>query len=235
MTTTTKRSQTTRSRGKPAKGESTDATDQRRRALKLYRRLLKAHPDAHCALEHRDPFQLLVSTILSAQCTDERVNMVTPALFKAFPDAGALAAAKPAQLEKLIRSTGFYRNKAKSLKGAGQALLAGHDGRVPDTMEALTKLPGVARKTANVVLGNAFAKNEGVVVDTHVGRLSRRMGLTTHNDPKKVEQDLIALFPRKDWTMLSHLFIFHGRRVCNARKPKCDDCTLAELCPKVGV
>ncbi len=209
--------------------------DLKKRAGRLYRDLQKLYPDATCALEHRDPFELLVATILSAQCTDKRVNMVTPALFKKYPTPEAMAKAKQADIEKLIQSTGFFRNKAKSLKGAGVAITANHDGKVPDTMDELLELPGVARKTANVVLGNASGKNEGVVVDTHVGRLANRMGLTKQKDPKKIELDLIPLFPRKNWTMLSHLLIWHGRAVCSARKPLCDECKLAKDCRKIGV
>ena len=193
------------------------------------------YPDATCALEHRDPFQLLIATILSAQCTDVMVNKVTPVLFKKYPTPAALAEAKRADVEAIIKPTGFYRNKAKSIQGAALAIVQDHDGRVPDTMDQLLKLPGVARKTANVVLGNAFDINEGVVVDTHVGRLSVRLGLTEQTNPVKVEQDLMQLFPRKHWTMLSHLLIFHGRAVCTARKPKCDACDLSRMCPKVGV
>ncbi len=204
-------------------------------AAAVYAELERLYPDAHCALIHKGPFQLLIATILSAQCTDERVNMVTPGLFKKFKTPKAFVAATQDEIEQIIRSTGFYRNKAKSIKGASQKIVDEHNGKVPDTMEQLLELPGVARKTANVVLGNAFGKNEGVVVDTHVGRLSVRLGLTKHTDPKKVEQDLIALFPRDTWTMLSHLLIFHGRQVCNARKPKCDGCTLADICPKVNI
>lgn len=225
-----KRSNSTRT--KPA---TQDRAALKRRAGRIYRKLLKQYPDAHCALEHRDPFELLVATILSAQCTDKRVNMVTPALFKAFPDAAAMARARPVQLEKLIRTTGFYRNKAKSLKGTAEAIHSRFCGQVPATMPQLLELPGVARKTANVVLGNAHGKNEGVVVDTHVGRLSRRMGLTTHTDPKKVETDLMPLFPRRNWTLLAHLLIHHGRRICSARKPDCEQCPLATDCPKAGV
>jgi len=176
-----------------------------------------------------------MATILSAQCTDKRVNMVTPLLFKTYPTAQSLADAQPERLEDLIRSTGFFRNKTKSLIGLGKALVERHNGEVPDSMEALVKLPGVGRKTANVILGNAFNKNEGVVVDTHVGRLSLRLGLTKQTDPVKVEQDLMALFPRDDWAMLAHLLIFHGRRICHARVPKCEICTLSDICPSSTV
>jgi len=201
----------------------------------VFSRLKAAHPDAHCELDHETPLQLLVATILSAQCTDKRVNMVTPLLFSTYPTAAALADAPPEKLEEIIKSTGFFRNKAKSLIALGKALVERHDGEVPDTMEALVKLPGVGRKTANVILGNAFRKNEGVVVDTHVGRLSARLGLSKQKDPVKIEQDLMPLFPRDDWAMLAHVLIFHGRRVCDARAPKCDICSLNEICPSSTV
>ncbi len=207
----------------------------RAKAKKIYDLLLTLYPDATCALEHADAWQLLVSTILSAQCTDERVNMTTPALFKKYPTPKHLAKARQEDVEKLIKSTGFFRNKAKNIIGAAQAVTDEFNGEVPDEMEKLLTLPGVARKTANVVLGNAFNKSEGVVVDTHVGRLSVRLGLTEQTDPRKVEQDLMKLYPAECWTMLSHLLIFHGRQVCNARKPQCDSCALKKLCPKVGV
>lgn len=206
-----------------------------RRAERIYDKLEQAYPDARCALIHNDPWELLVATILSAQCTDARVNMVTPDLFKAYPTVQAMSEAKLADLEKLVKSTGFYRNKAKNIKASAIAVVQDHDGKVPDTMDELLALPGVARKTANVVLGNAYDKNVGVVVDTHVGRLSQRIGLTEHQDPKKIELDLMALFPRKTWTDLSHLLISHGRAICDARKPKCDQCILKRSCPKVGV
>ena len=208
---------------------------QKKHAESIYRKLRRRYPDAHCALTHENPFQLLTSTILSAQCTDVRVNMVTPALFKRFPDARTMAGAPLPELQKLIRTTGFFRNKSKSLKDSSRAIVEEHGGRVPDTMAALTKLPGVARKTANVVLGNAFGKNEGIVVDTHVARLSHRMSLTRQKDPKKIERDMMARFRRSSWTLLAHLLIFHGRQVCQARKPRCEDCIVADLCPKVGV
>lgn len=209
--------------------------EQKRHAQTIYTRLRKAFPDATCALTHRDPFELLMATILSAQCTDVRVNMVTPDLFRKYPDPKAMANAELSDLENLIRTTGFFRNKAKSLKHASTTIHSEHRGRVPKTMDELTRLPGVARKTANVVLGNAFGKNEGVVVDTHVSRLSQRMGLSKHKDPIRIERDLMTLFTRASWTLLSHLLIFHGRQVCQARKPHCDDCALADICPKVGV
>lgn len=205
------------------------------RARKIYQKLRKLYPDAHCALDHRDPFELLIATILSAQCTDVRVNMVTPELFKRYPDPASMAGASQADLEKLIRSTGFFRNKAKSIRGAAKAIVEQHRGAVPDTMDDLLELPGVARKTANVVLGNAFNKNEGVVVDTHVQRLSKRLGFTTEKEAVRIERDLIELFQRRTWTLLSHLLIFHGRQVCKARKPECESCRLANDCPKIGV
>jgi endonuclease-3 len=180
---------------------------------------------------YQDPFQLLVATILSAQTTDVRVNMVTPALFARYPTAASLARAKVGDVEKLISSVGFYRTKAKNLVGMAQRLVAEHGGEVPRTMAELQALPGVGRKTANVVLGNAFGINEGIAVDTHVGRLSLRLGLTRHTDPVKIEQDLMRLIPREDWTLFSHLLIFHGRQICIARKPKCNECVLADICP----
>lgn len=207
----------------------------KRRARRVYKKLDELYPDAHCALIHDGPFQLLIATILSAQCTDVRVNIVTPPLFKAYPTPEKMAEAKIGHLEELIKTTGFFRNKAKNIKGAAMAIVQDHGGAVPDTMEELLKLPGVARKTANVVLGNAFEKNIGVVVDTHVGRLSVRLGWTQETDPKKVERDLMAVFPAKNWTMLSHLLIYHGRGPCKARNPKCDDCALLKSCPQVGV
>ena len=205
------------------------------RARTILGRLKKEYPDARCALDHGDAYQLLVATILSAQCTDARVNLVTPALFARYPTAQVLAAADPAEVEELIRSTGFFRNKTKSLIGMARALLAGHGGEVPRTMEELRVLPGVGRKTANVVLGNAYGINEGVTVDTHVTRLSRLLGLTRHDDPVKIEQDLMQLFPQEEWALLSHLLIFHGRQVCIARRPRCPACVLADLCPSAGV
>lgn len=214
---------------------ATTGADEQARARLIYRKLRRCYPDAHCALEHRDTFELLMATILSAQCTDERVNKVTPALFKRCGSPAAMARVGRSDLEELVRTTGFFRNKAKSLQGASAAIVAEHGGRVPDTMDALLTLPGVARKTANVVLGNAFGKNEGVVVDTHVGRLARRLGFTKAEDPVKVEKDLMVLFTRRTWTLLAHLLIFHGRRVCKARRPDCAACPLLEFCPQVGV
>ena len=204
-------------------------------ALEILARLKREYPDAHCELDFETPLQLLVATILSAQCTDKRVNMVTPELFRAYPGASELASAKPAELEDMIRSTGFFRNKTKSLLGMSAAIVERHAGEVPQTMDELVKLPGVGRKTANVVLGNAFATNVGVVVDTHVGRLAVRLGLTSDTDPVKVEQTLMKLFPRDDWALLSHLLIFHGRRVCIARTPRCAECVLGDICPSSRV
>ena len=204
-------------------------------ALEILARLKKEYPDAHCELDFETPLQLLIATILSAQCTDKRVNMVTPELFRTFPDAESLAKAGPAKLEELIKSTGFFRNKTKSLLGMSAAVVERHNGDVPSTMEELFKLPGVGRKTANVVLGNAFNINEGVVVDTHVGRLSIRLGFTDETDPVKVEQILMSIIPRDDWTLVSHLLIFHGRRVCVARVPRCEACVLADVCPSASV
>lgn len=205
------------------------------RAREIYDRLAEHYPDAKCALDHRTPYQLLVATILSAQCTDKRVNMVTPALFKRYRTPAAMADANPEELEAMIKSTGFYRNKTKSLLGMSRGLVEQHRGRVPDQLDALVKLPGVGRKTANVVLGNAFDLNEGVVVDTHVARLSQRLGFTRQTDPVKIEQDLIRLFPSERWTMLAHLLIEHGRRICVARKPKCEACFLNDVCPSSRV
>jgi endonuclease-3 len=204
-------------------------------ALEILTRLKAEYPDAHCELDYETPLQLLIATILSAQCTDKRVNLVTPELFRTYPDAGSLSAAKTEELEELIKSTGFFRNKTKSLLGMSAAVVGSHGGNVPSTMEELVKLPGVGRKTANVVLGNAFGINVGVVVDTHVGRLSIRLGLTDETDPVKVEQALMLLFPQDDWTLLSHLLIFHGRRICIARSPKCASCVLNDVCPSSRV
>lgn len=204
-------------------------------AAEIFARLKRAYPDAHTELDHETPLQLLIATILSAQCTDKRVNMVTPLLFKTYPTAQSLADARQEELEEIIKSTGFFRNKSKSLIALGKALVERHNGEVPDSMDALVKLPGVGRKTANVILGNAFGKNEGIVVDTHVGRLSLRLGLTKETDPIKVEQDLMPLFPQEDWAMLAHVLIFHGRRVCDARVPKCEICVLNDICPSSRV
>jgi endonuclease-3 len=216
---------------KKAKRPAIKKKDLKQHAATILERLKKEYPDAHCELDFETPLQLLIATILSAQCTDKRVNMVTPELFRTYPDAESLSRANPEDLEELIKSTGFFRNKTKSLLGMSTAVADRHNGNVPSTMEELTKLPGVGRKTANVVLGNAFDINVGVVVDTHVGRLAVRLGLTNETDPVKVEQALMPLFPQADWTLISHLLIFHGRRICIARTPRCESCVLADVCP----
>jgi len=200
----------------------------------ILRGLARSYGDAHCALVHSNVLELLVATILSAQCTDNRVNIVTRELFKKYRTAKDFAEADPRELEQDIRSTGFYRNKAKSIRGAARLLVEKHGGEVPDTMEELLELPGVARKTANVVLGTWFKKAEGVVVDTHVHRITRRLQLTREDDPKKIERDLMKLLPREEWTNFSHRLIWHGRRICVARKPKCGECPIAESCPSAG-
>ncbi len=194
----------------------------------------RTYPDAHCELDYRNPLELLIATILSAQCTDKRVNMVTPALFKKCPTAKDYAEIEAPELERMIQSTGFFRSKAKSIRAACADIVAKHGGKVPKTMEELTALRGVGRKTANVVLGNAFDINEGVVVDTHVQRLSNRLGLTRHTDPVKIEQDLMKLVPRPQWTIFSHWLIWHGRRRCMARSPDCPGCEVRDLCPSAG-
>lgn len=204
-------------------------------ATEEYRRLTKMYPDAHCALDHTDAYQLLAATILSAQSTDKQVNIVTPELFKRYPNAAVLADAEPAELETVVKSTGFFRSKTRSLLGMARALVERHHGEVPDTMEELTELPGVGRKTANVVLGNAFDKNLGIVVDTHVTRLSNRLGLTRETDAVKIEQDLIPLFPMDQWTLVSHRLIEHGRQICIARRPECEICKLNDICPSSRV
>ena len=200
----------------------------------ILRGLARSYGDAHCALVHSNVLELLVATILSAQCTDNRVNIVTRELFKKYRTAKDFAEADPGELEQDIRSTGFYRNKAKSIRGAAQLLVEKHGGEVPDTMEELLELPGVARKTANVVLGTWFKKAEGVVVDTHVHRITRRLQLTREDDPKKIEQDLMKLLPEEEWINFSHRLIWHGRRICVARKPRCGECPIAESCPSAG-
>jgi endonuclease-3 len=206
----------------------------RQRTRRILAGLKKAYPDAHCELHFSTPLDLLVATILSAQCTDKRVNLVTASLFQRFRSAADYAEAPPAELEEAIQSTGFFRNKAKNIQSCCQALVERHRGEVPRTMEALTHLDGVGRKTANVVLGNAFGLNEGVVVDTHVSRLSQRLGLTRQKTPEKIEQDLMALVPREDWTLFSHWLIWHGRRRCDARKPDCAGCEVRALCPSAS-
>lgn len=206
-------------------------TAERERARQIVAELYRLYPDAKCSLDFASPLELLVATILSAQCTDVLVNAVTPALFKKYREAADYANAALEELEQDIRKTGFYRSKAKHLRDAGQMLVDRYDGVVPRTMDELTALPGVARKTANVVMGNAYGIVEGVVVDTHVGRLARRLGLTASEDPVRVEQDLMALVPQQDWLPLSHMLIYHGRAVCQARRPLCEECTLVALCP----
>jgi len=200
-------------------------------APKTISRLKAAYPDARTELNWTNPLELLVATMLSAQTTDVRVNTVTPNLFAKYPTAAAYARADPAELEGVIRPTGFFRNKAKSLRGVARALVDDHGGEVPRTMPDLVALPGVGRKTANVVLGNAFSIDEGIVVDTHVRRLSNRLGFTTHEDPDKIERDLTQAVPREDWTIFSHLLILHGRNICMSRKPDCENCILNDLCP----
>jgi endonuclease-3 len=205
------------------------------RAAEIYELLEAEYPGAHCELTFEDPFQLAVATILSAQTTDVRVNMVTPVLFSRYPDAPSLANAQQEDVEEIVRTTGFFRNKAKNIIGFARGLMAEHGGVVPQTISELSALPGVGRKTANVVLGNAFGINEGVVVDTHIKRLSKLMRLTREDTPEKVEQDLMAVYPNERWTMLAHLLIWHGRRVCDARKPRCEACVVSHLCPSSRV
>jgi len=209
--------------------------EKKRRTRSIISRLKREFPDAKCALDHANPLELLVATILSAQSTDARVNIVTPALFAKYRNAAEYAAADPAVFQSEIHSTGFFRNKTKSILGMAQALVERHGGQVPDAMDALVALPGVGRKTANVVLGNAFGKNEGVVVDTHVSRISGLLKLTKQTDPVKIESDLMELVPRKDWTIFSHLLILHGRKTCIARRPKCESCRINDLCPSSRV
>jgi endonuclease-3 len=208
--------------------------DLTRHAAEVVKGLARLYPKAKCSLNHESPLQLLVATILSAQCTDDRVNMVTPALFARYPDAAAFAAAEQDELEKLIQSTGFFRNKAKNIIACCQSIMTKHGGEVPGTMEELHALPGIGRKTANVVLGNAFDV-PGMVVDTHVLRLSERLGLTKQKVPEKVELELMEIVTAKEWVKLGHRMIYHGRKICQARKPKCEECKLAGICPKVGV
>jgi len=214
-----------------AKAPSKTFMVRKRRVETILPILKQTYPQARCSLDHRNPLELLVATILSAQSTDQRVNLVTRDLFRKYRTANDYAAVPQEQLERDIRSTGFYRNKAKSLRAMAQALVEQHGGKVPDTMEALTSLAGVGRKTANVVLGNAFCQNIGIVVDTHVTRLSRRLGLTKHTDAQKIEQDLMPLVPQQDWTLFSHLLIHHGRAICQARNPKCEQCPILNHCP----
>ena len=206
----------------------------KQRSLEILIRLKRLYPEAPCTLNYETPVQLLVATILSAQCTDDRVNLVTPALFERFPDAVALGNADLEELESLVRSTGFYRNKSKNIKGACQAIVNKFNNQVPQRMELLLELPGVARKTANVVLAHAFGINMGVTVDTHVKRLSQRLGLTEHTDPTRIERDLMVLLPQPDWENWSIRLVYHGRAVCNARNPACNICELADLCPSAN-
>jgi endonuclease III len=223
---------------KPARKKPARRATRKKRpapALLVLERLKAEYPDAHCALDHTSPYQLLVATILSAQCTDARVNMVTPALFRKYPTVFDLAQADATELEELIKSTGFFRNKTKSLIGMARAVVADHASELPRSMAELRALPGVGRKTANVVLGNAFGMNEGITVDTHVTRLSRLLGLTKHEDPEKIEQDLMKLIPHDDWTLISHLLIEHGRRVCIARRPQHHLCVLRDICPSSDI
>jgi endonuclease-3 len=204
------------------------------RTLEIIGRLKRAYPDAHCELDFRNPFELLAATILSAQCTDVRVNQVSPGLFRRWPDAPALAQAAQHDVEEVIRPTGFFRNKAKSLVGMAQAVVANHAGEIPRTMAELRLLPGVGRKTANCVLGNAYGTSEGITVDTHVLRLSLLLRLSQATDPEKLERELMELVPREDWVLFSHLLIWHGRRICIANRPKCDECVLNDICPSAG-
>ena len=211
------------------------AKDRRARAEEIFDRLQREYPDAHCALVHQDAYELTVATILSAQCTDARVNKVTPELFRRYTNPLEMAGARQEDVERLIHSTGFFRNKAKNLLGMATAVVEWHAGEIPRTLGELVKLPGVGRKTANVILGNAFGLDEGVVVDTHVKRLSRRLGLTRQTTPEKIEQALMRVVPRADWIEFSHLLIWHGRRRCRARQPDCANCELLAWCPQIGV
>lgn len=208
--------------------------ERRKRARTIARRLARAYPDAWCALDYKNPWQLVVATILSAQCTDAMVNRVTPALFAECPTPAALSEAPTARIEELIKRTGFFRQKTKSIQATARAIVEQHGGEIPNTMEALNALPGIGRKTANVVLGTAFGQ-PAIFVDTHVRRVSNRLGLTFNDDPDKIERDLQALLPARDWTAVAHRLIHHGRQVCDARKPRCSACPLADLCPRVGV
>ena len=219
----------------PAQARRESQKAKRQRTVEILARLRRAYPDSRIALDFTTPLQLLVATVLAAQCTDKKINEISPALFHRYPAARDYAEADLPELEEMVRSTGFYRNKARALKALGQALMADHGGEVPADMNALVKLPGVGRKTANAVLGNAFGKNEGITVDTHVQRLSRRLGLTQETDPEKIEQDLLPLVPREDWTVWSHTLQSHGRAVCKARKPECAACPVADLCPSAEV
>lgn len=219
-----------------AKARSSKKTDDKKqRVVRIIKGLTAAYPDAECALHHTSPFQLLVATILSAQCTDERVNMVTPKLFAKYPNVKALATADQTQLEELIRSTGFYRNKATNLIGMAKAVVEHHQGQLPQSLEELVRLPGVGRKTANVLLGTAFGVATGVVVDTHVRRISNLLGLTESENPEQIERDLMEVVPQDEWIKFSHRLIHHGRRICIARRPKCLECPLLPDCPRKGL
>ncbi len=219
----------------PAQARRESQKAKRLRAVEILARLRRTYPNSRIALDFRSPLELLVATVLAAQCTDKKINEVTPALFQRYPTARHYAEADLTELEEMVRSTGFYRNKARALKALGQALVTDHGGEVPPVMDALVALPGVGRKTANAVLGNAFGRNEGITVDTHVQRLARRLGLTQETDPEKIERDLLPLLPREDWTAWSHLLQSHGRALCKARKPECAACPVADLCPSAEV
>ncbi|HEY4575599.1 MAG TPA: endonuclease III [Thermoanaerobaculia bacterium] len=219
----------------PSQARRESKKARRERAAEILARLRREFPQTRIALDFQSPLQLLMATVLAAQCTDQKVNEVTPPLFRRYPTARDFAAADLAELEEMVRQTGFYRNKAKALKNLGMTLVAEHGGEVPDSMEALVALPGVGRKTANVVLGNAFGRNEGIAVDTHVQRLSRRLFLTEEEDPEKIERDLVALLPREEWTRFALLLQDHGRKVCKARKPECAVCLVADLCPSAEI
>ena len=218
-----------------AKPSDPDITARKRQAARVLRRLKADYPEAPCALVHKTPFQLLIATILSAQCTDERVNLVTKDLFRKYPNPASFASAPLKDIEKAVKSTGFFRNKAKNIKACSIELLEKYGGKLPRDLESMVQLAGVGRKTANVVLGTAFGMATGVVVDTHVGRLSRRLGLTAKKDAVKVERDLIEILPKKEWIQFSHRMIHHGRKVCSARRPDCETCTMIKFCPQVGV
>ncbi|MFL6264210.1 MAG: endonuclease III [Thermoanaerobaculia bacterium] len=219
----------------PSQARRESKRARRERTLEILARLRREYPETRLALDFQSPLQLLMATVLAAQCTDQKVNEVTPPLFRRYPTARDFAAADLTELEEMVRSTGFYRNKAKALKNLGMALVAEHGGEVPDAMQPLVALPGVGRKTANVVLGNAFGRNEGVAVDTHVQRLSRRLFLTEEEDPEKIERDLVAILPREEWTRFALLLQDHGRKICKARRPECAVCPVADLCPSAEI
>ncbi len=219
----------------PSQARRESKKARRERAAEILARLRREYPETRLALDFQSPLQLLMATVLAAQCTDQKVNEVTPPLFRRYPTARDFAGADLPELEEMVRQTGFYRNKARALKNLGMALVAEHGGQVPDSMESLVALPGVGRKTANVVLGNAFGRNEGIAVDTHVQRLSRRLFLTEEEDPEKIERDLVALLPREEWTRFALLLQDHGRKTCKARKPECAACPVADLCPSAEI